>query len=312
MSEVKEECKQSNTYADMEVDQKSIRESQQENSEDEEIDCVPNFQSKRAKLHWSRFMEDKVKIENFKLKHSESEALADYIEEISSELKETEKEIEKLDPNMGVIEEFKRLIQNFKASNKVLMNFKESEKMLKDKLAEINKKKYDKFMAGFNIIKTKLKEMYRFITGEGDAELDLKDSLDPFIEGVVFTVRPPKKSWKQISHLSGGEKTLASLSLIFALHHFKPTPIYWMDEIDAALDYKNVSIVASYVKRQAWNAQFIVISLRQNMFEISDKMIGIYKIKDVTRTVTIAPRLFEQKIEQEIKQNYSFENSEIQ
>ena len=51
----------------------------------------------------------------------------------------------------------------------------------------------------------------------------------------MFSVRPPRKSWKNISNLSGGEKTLSSLSLVFALHHFKPTPLYVMDEIDAAL-----------------------------------------------------------------------------
>lgn len=62
------------------------------------------------------------------------------------------------------------------------------------------------------------------------------------------SVRPPKKSWKNISNLSGGEKTLSSLALVFALHHYKPTPLYVMDEIDAALDFKNVSIVANYVK----------------------------------------------------------------
>jgi structural maintenance of chromosome 4 len=69
----------------------------------------------------------------------------------------------------------------------------------------------------------------------GDAELELVDSLDPFSEGIVFSVRPPKKSWKHISNLSGGEKTLSSLALVFALHHYKPTPLYVMDEIDAAL-----------------------------------------------------------------------------
>jgi structural maintenance of chromosome 4 len=53
--------------------------------------------------------------------------------------------------------------------------------------------------------------------------------------GIVFSVRPPKKSWKNISNLSGGEKTLSSLALVFALHHYKPTPLYVMDEIDAAL-----------------------------------------------------------------------------
>ena len=72
--------------------------------------------------------------------------------------------------------------------------------------------------------------------------------MDPFSEGVNFSVRPPKKSWKQISNLSGGEKTLSSLSLIFALHHYKPSPLYVMDEIDAALDFKNVSIIANYIK----------------------------------------------------------------
>lgn len=55
------------------------------------------------------------------------------------------------------------------------------------------------------------------------------------MQGIVFSVRPPKKSWKNIANLSGGEKTLSSLSLVFALHHYKPTPLYVMDEIDAAL-----------------------------------------------------------------------------
>ena len=112
------------------------------------------------------------------------------------------------------------------------------------------------------------------ITLGGDAELELVDSLDPFSEGIVFSVRPPKKSWKNISNLSGGEKTLSSLALVrerereregerevqkyfgssashsqvFALHHYKPSPLYVMDEIDAALDFKNVSIVANYIK----------------------------------------------------------------
>ncbi|GFY87023.1 structural maintenance of chromosome 3 [Actinidia rufa] len=93
----------------------------------------------------------------------------------------------------------------------------------------------DEFMAGFNTISLKLKEMYQMITLGGDAELELVDSLDPFSEGVVFSVRPPKKSWKNIANLSGGEKTLSSLALVFALHHYKPTPLYVMDEIDAAL-----------------------------------------------------------------------------
>jgi len=98
-------------------------------------------------------------------------------------------------------------------------------------------------MKGFNLIALKLKEIYRFITSGGDAELELVDNLDPFSDGIQFNVRPLKKSWKEMKKLSGGEKTISSLALIFALHVYKPSPLYFMDEIDAALDYKNVAIV---------------------------------------------------------------------
>jgi structural maintenance of chromosome 4 len=108
--------------------------------------------------------------------------------------------------------------------------------------------RHTEFLTGFNVITGKLKEMYQMITLGGDAELELVDSLDPFTEGIVFSVRPPNKSWKMISNLSGGEKTLSSLALVFALHYYKPTPLYVLDEIDAALDFKNVSIVANYIK----------------------------------------------------------------
>ena len=119
------------------------------------------------------------------------------------------------------------------------------------------------------------------ITLGGNAELELVDTIDPFSEGIIFSVMPPKKSWKNISNLSGGEKTLSSLALVFALHVYKvgshtskiqisvsvnkcvqPTPLYFMDEIDAALDFRNVSIVANYIKDRTKNAQFIIISLR--------------------------------------------------
>ena len=146
-------------------------------------------------------------------------------------------------------------------------------------------------MAGFAAISSRLKEMYRLITLGGDAELELVDSLDPFAEGVVFSVRPPKKAWKNISNLSGGEKTLSSLALVFALHHFKPTPLYVMDEIDAALDFRNVSIVAHYIKeRVTKGAQFVIISLRNDMFELADRLVGIYKTHDATKCVAVDPR----------------------
>jgi hypothetical protein len=71
-----------------------------------------------------------------------------------------------------------------------------------------------------------------------------------------------------------------------------------MDEIDAALDYKNVSIVGNYIQERTQNAQFIVISLRNNMFELSNQLVGVYKTFNTTKTITICPKQIASKIEQ--------------
>ena len=100
-----------------------------------------------------------------------------------------------------------------------------------------------------------------------------------------------------MSKLSGGEKTLSSLALIFALHQYKPSPLYCMDEIDAALDYKNVAIVGKYIREKAKNCQFLIISLRNNMFDLAQKLVGIYKTYDITKTITICPSELEKEID---------------
>lgn len=156
-------------------------------------------------------------------------------------------------------------------------------------LDDFKKRRYSQFMAGFLLLSGYLKEVYQYLTKGGDAELELIDSLDPFSEGVILSVRPPNKTWKQIAKLSGGEKTISSLSLIFALHRYSPNSLYFMDEVDAALDHKNVAIVARYIKERAQNTQFIVISLREDMFSLADQLVGIYKTFDVTKTICYFP-----------------------
>ena len=76
---------------------------------------------------------------------------------------------------------------------------------------------------------------------------------------------------------------------MFALHDYKPTPFYFMDEIDASLDFKNASVVANFIQERSRNAQFIIVSLRSNMFEKADRLVGIYKTYNATKSVTIDP-----------------------
>ena len=172
---------------------------------------------------------------------------------------------------------------------------KERQAELKRIVDDLKAKRLALFRDGFGTINSKLKEVYQHLTRGGDAELELIDSLDPFSDGINFSVRPPKKSWKEVNKLSGGEKTLSSLSLIFALHYYKPTPLYFMDEIDAALDFKNVAIVADYIKKRTKDAQFIIISLRNNMFDLADKLVGVYKTQDKTGTVNFQPGKLNQR-----------------
>lgn len=209
-----------------------------------------------------------------------------------AEIKALEARVAAMKVNIGAIKQYRRKERECRRRMSALEAATAARDTVRRNCEAVRRARLEEFMAGFSAITLKLKEMYQMITLGGDAELELVDSLDPFSEGVVFSVRPPKKSWKNISNLSGGEKTLSSLALVFALHHYKPTPLYFMDEIDAALDFKNVSIVANYVKERTKDAQFIIISLRNNMFELADRLVGIYKTFNSTKSVTINPHAF--------------------
>lgn len=195
-------------------------------------------------------------------------------------------------PNIAVLKEYSRQKAVVDELSSQLREVEQQKHCIQSQLEQLRQDRMNQFMAGLRQISLHLKQLYQLLTMGGNAELELVDSLDPFSEGVMFSVMPPRKSWKAISNLSGGEKTLASLSLIFALHSFRPTPIYVMDEIDAALDFRNVSVVANYIKQRTFGAQFIVISLRNDMFELADRLVGVYKVNQQTKSVSIDPLQF--------------------
>ncbi|CED84437.1 smc protein [Phaffia rhodozyma] len=198
-----------------------------------------------------------------------------------------EERVNKSKPNLSVLAEYNKRQVEFDQRQADLEEVTANRDLAKKRYEDLRTTRHLEFMTGFTAISSKLKEMYQLITLGGLAELELVDSLDPFSEGVIFSVMPPKKSWKQIANLSGGEKTLSSLALVFALHVYKPTPLYFMDEIDAALDFRNVSIIANYIRERTKSAQFIIISLRSDMFELSHRLVGIYKTSNATKSVAI-------------------------
>lgn len=236
--------------------------------------------------------EEREAVEDFtELVEYSADELAEFdAKKLKAEISRLEEQLKDANIDVKVLKEYRRRAADYDSRRGELNASVEERDKMKQYCESLRKKRLDEFMEGFNLISMKLKEMYQMITMGGNAELELVDSLDPFSEGILFSVMPPKKSWKNISNLSGGEKTLSSLALVFALHHYKPTPLYVMDEIDAALDFRNVSIVANYIRERTRNGQFIVISLRNNMFELANQLVGIYKVNNMTKSIALQNR----------------------
>jgi structural maintenance of chromosome 4 len=116
-------------------------------------------------------------------------------------------------PDLSVLKEYQKREEEFLRRAKDLEDVTAQRDAKKGEYDNLRKQRLDEFMKGFNFISLKLKEMYQMITLGGNAELELVDSMDPFSEGIIFSVMPPKKSWKNISNLSGGEKVRSLYSL---------------------------------------------------------------------------------------------------
>ncbi|KAF2768982.1 RecF/RecN/SMC protein [Teratosphaeria nubilosa] len=248
------------------------------------------WQDKLGKLTMQVFSEEGEEKEPEPVPELSRDELADLDKESLKAAIATLEERTSQHPDLSVLAEYRRRVNEHTARLSDLTTALAARDTAKKRTDDLRRLRLEGFMEGFSVISMRLKEMYQMITMGGNAELELVDSLDPFSEGILFSVMPPKKSWKNIGNLSGGEKTLSSLALVFALHHYRPTPLYVMDEIDAALDFRNVSIVAAYIKERTKNAQFIVISLRNNMFELAARLVGVYKVNHMTKSVTIENR----------------------
>jgi structural maintenance of chromosome 1 len=108
----------------------------------------------------------------------------------------------------------------------------------------------------------------------GNAYLSLDDTDEPYNGGIKFTAMPPMKRYRDMEYLSGGEKTIAALALLFAIHSYQPAPFFVMDEVDAALDNINVLKLCNYIRQRSKDFQCIVISLKDMFYEQSQGLIG--------------------------------------
>lgn len=149
---------------------------------------------------------------------------------------------------------------------------------------DVRQKRHDLFQRAFDHISENIGGTYRDLTKSpqfplgGQAYLDMEDSTEPYNAGLKYHAMPPLKRFRDMEHLSGGEKTIAALALLFAIHSYQPSPFFVLDEVDAALDNVNVGRVAKYVREHASpGMQFIVISLKAGFFQESESLVGVMR-----------------------------------
>jgi len=177
--------------------------------------------------------------------------------------------------NLVAIEEFEELKERFEFLTKQQSDLLESKSQLMNTIQSINRSTRQMFMDTFTKIGENFRIYFRMLFGGGEAQLILMDPENVLESGIEIVAKPPGKKLQSISLLSGGEKSLTAIALIFGVFKVKPSPFCILDEIDAALDESNVGRFTYLLKDFSKIAQFIVITHNKKTIESSDIMYGI-------------------------------------
>ncbi|KAF1076660.1 chromosome segregation protein SMC [Methanogenium sp. MK-MG] len=187
--------------------------------------------------------------------------------------------------NMLAIEEYDRVdkrVHERSEKKEVLSN---ERTLLMERIEYYGKMKYDAFMEAYTAIDTNFRRIFAELTcGSGQLVLDNED--DPFAGGMTFAVQPQGKKVHLLSSLSGGEKSLTTLSFIFSVQQFMPAPFYALDEIDMMLDGSNVERVSTMIQELSTGVQSICVSLRKPTIDRADQIIGVTARPDKSTYVT--------------------------
>lgn len=189
--------------------------------------------------------------------------------------------------NLGAIEEYKEVSSKYEFMCLQREDLEKSKKELLNVIEEMTSKMKDMFNENFQKLREYFNETFRELFKGGRADLILGEG-DELSANIEINVEPPGKKLQNINLMSGGEKVLSAIALLFAILKMKPTPFCILDEIEAALDDANVFRYASFLKEFSSNIQFIVITHRKGTMEASDVMYGVtMEEKGVSKIISV-------------------------
>ena len=177
--------------------------------------------------------------------------------------------------NVGAIEEYEEVSQRYEFMSAQLEDIEKSRAELDKLIRELTDKMSEQFREQFQRINSYFGETFVELFGGGKAELVLENQLDVLECNIEIKVQPPGKNVQNIDLLSGGEKGLSAIALLFAILKVSPSPFCIFDEVEAALDDVNVTKYARYVRRMTKNTQFILITHRRGTMEEADVLYGV-------------------------------------
>lgn len=200
----------------------------------------------------------------------------DDVEQIRKKVKLLKQSIEELGPvNLTAIEEYERVLERHTFLTEQRNDLIEAQQTLNETIREMDEEMATRFKESFEKIQLQFREVFRELFGGGHADLILLDPNNLLETGIEIVAQPPGKKLQSLSLLSGGERALTAIALLFAILNSRPVPFVILDEVEAALDEANVERYSTYLKKLSRDTQFIVITHRKGTMEGADVLYGI-------------------------------------
>lgn len=197
------------------------------------------------------------------------------IESLRKKVKLTKMSIDELGPvNLNAIEQFEELNERYTFLNEQRTDLREAKETLEQIINEMDREVEGRFKDTFHAVQDHFTTVFKQLFGGGQAELRLTED-DYLSAGVDIIVQPPGKKLQHLSLLSGGERALSAIALLFAILKVRSAPFVILDEVEAALDEANVIRYAQYLNELSEQTQFIVITHRKGTMEFSDRLYGV-------------------------------------
>ncbi|MFP4543188.1 MAG: chromosome segregation protein SMC [Candidatus Kapaibacterium sp.] len=211
------------------------------------------------------------------------------IELIKAEIIELKTKLSALGPvNFTALDEYESQSERLTFYESQVNDLQESEKTLLQTIEEINETAERKFMDTFELIRKNFRDLFqKLFSADGEADLKMEEG-NPLEADIEITAKPPNKKPSNIEQLSGGEKTLTAIALLFAIYLVKPSPFCILDEVDAPLDDANVGKFVTLIKEFSEKTQFLIVTHNKKTMEAADNLYGVTMQEDgVSKTVSV-------------------------